>query len=132
VIARPALLLGAAALVTAAAAGTLRDDGEPAAAVDPTVTLDGASLFRAKGCAGCHTGPDTASFTDVGPSLANAAEWAGTRIDGLSAEDYIRQSIIDPQAFISPRHDPDLLQMPTLALAPEELDALVTYLLAGD
>jgi cytochrome c551/c552 len=132
VIARPALLLGAAALVTGAALWTARDDPGSGAAAPTPLALDGASLFRAKGCASCHAGPTTAGFTDVGPSLADVATWAGTRVDGLSAEEYVRQSIVAPQAFISPEHHSRALQMPTLPLAPEELDALVAHLLGRE
>ena len=48
----------------------------------PPSSGDGAQLFRAKGCATCHDGPDsTAQFVDF-PSLANAPSWAGDRRSG--------------------------------------------------
>ena len=36
----------------------------------------------------------------VGPSLAGVADRAGSRVAGLSAEEYIRTSIVHPSAFI--------------------------------
>jgi cytochrome c551/c552 len=125
VIARPALLLGAAALVCGGAFWTMRDDAAPTGS--SSLPMDGAALFQAKGCAGCHA-TQLSGFTGPGPDLTDAADWAGTRIAGVSAEDYIRQSILDPQSYIAPADDTQW-QMPSLPLAPEELDVLVTYLL---
>ncbi|HEB65417.1 MAG TPA: cytochrome c [Chloroflexi bacterium] len=50
------------------------------------------------GCVTCHSlEPDTVL---VGPSLAGIATRAATREDGMSAEDYIRQSILEPDAYV--------------------------------
>jgi len=92
---------------------------------------DGAALFLSKGCATCHDGPDTASTLDVGPSLAVAPTWAGTRRPGLSATAYLRESILSPAVFVSPAFVPRdaLPHMPVLEISPSEADALVAYLL---
>ncbi len=104
---------------------------EPAVAATP---LDGAALFRAKGCAGCHEGPDTASPTGlISPSLADAASWAGERRPAMSAEDYLRESIAAPEALTSPAFSGNVepgSAMPQLGLNAEEIDAIVAYLLA--
>jgi mono/diheme cytochrome c family protein len=104
----------------------------PSASAAP---LDGASLFHTKGCATCHTGPDTVSeFTGQFPSLRHASEWAGTRRPDMSAKDYVKQSMLDPGEFISPaftaRGGPTAY-MPDLHLTEQEADALVDYLLRG-
>ena len=69
----------------------------------------------------------------VGPSLADAPSWAGERVDGLSAEEYVEQSMRNPSAFISPVYrssgGPNE-GMPLLQLSDDEIDALVDYLLA--
>jgi cytochrome c551/c552 len=127
VIGRPVAFLAAGAVVAGTAFWTARDDGASSSGpVAPAV--DGASLFRAKGCSGCHQGPGVHSAVGIAPVLDDAADWAATRIPGTSAEDYVRQSIVDPQAFISPAAT-TTLQMPTLPLSAAELDALVTFLL---
>ena len=36
----------------------------------------------------------------VGPSFAGIATRAAKRVPGMSAEEYIRQSILDPNAFV--------------------------------
>ncbi len=49
-------------------------------------------------CSTCHSlQPDVVI---VGPSLAGVASRAGSRVAGLSAEEYIRTSIVHPSAFI--------------------------------
>jgi mono/diheme cytochrome c family protein len=96
---------------------------------------DGAGLFRSKGCAGCHLGPHstTTPLPDF-PSLADVSAWADSRIEGVTARDYLTQSIAAPSAFISPEFDGGFgptEEMPLLKLAPEEIEALVDYLLEG-
>jgi hypothetical protein len=66
----------------------------------------------------------------IGPPLDGIAASAGTRRPGLSAEAYIRESIRQPQAFISPQAAGNGIQMPTLEVSETELDALVAFLLA--
>ena len=95
---------------------------------------DGAQLFRAKGCASCHAGPDTAeSFGSSFPSLVGAPQWAGSRREGLTADDYLAESIAVPSAFISPEFRPGQAgptnAMPRLHITSDELDALIDYLL---
>ena len=97
------------------------------------VAVSGAELFRTKGCATCHDGPDGTSLTDAGPSLVGAASWAGERMPDLSADDYVELSIRNPSAFISPEyHGPTGGPgggMPLLRVSDDEIDALVSYLL---
>lgn len=92
-------------------------------------TLDGADLFQAKGCATCHDGPTSTARPGGAPSLRFAHDWAGDRRPGLTAEEYIAESIVDPGAFISPAYAGHGPMMPTLAVTQNEIDALVAYLL---
>ena len=94
--------------------------------------LDGASLFAAKGCSTCHTGPDTSAVIDVAPSLQAAPAWAGGRKPGTSAAAYLAESMAAPGAFISPVFiggAGPTTGMPQLRLTTDEIDALVAYLL---
>ena len=113
-----AVLAGAGAVALAAT----DEDGSPTAAA----AVDGAALFRLKGCAQCHDGPDSSAVAAVGPPLVGAATWAGTRRPGLDAEAYVRQSIRTPGAFAAAG---STFGMPTLVLTDEEVDRLVNYLL---
>jgi mono/diheme cytochrome c family protein len=111
-----------------------RGESDAVAGAPPPTAADGAQLFRAKGCASCHDGPDsTAQFVDF-PSLAHASSWAGERRDGMTADDYISQSIRDPNAFISPAWvgGGPTTAMPQLGLTDAEIAAVVAYLLGSD
>lgn len=125
------LVLAGAAVVAAAVslAAVLGRPDEPTAAA-----VDGEVVFVTKGCAGCHSavGVDVAGMPQVGPSLDHAATWAGERIDGVSAEDYIAQSIVTPWAFISPAWrgaNGPTTHMPALGLTDAEVAAVVEFLL---
>jgi mono/diheme cytochrome c family protein len=123
----------AAGALTVALAGLTgwawASDRSAPAASEPAIALDGRALFRAKGCATCHDGPDSRSPSEWAPSLARVSEWAGERRPPLAAADYVRQSIQEPGAFISPALSEPMAVMPGLNVSPAELDALVTYLL---
>ena len=88
----------------------------------------GALLFQAKGCSGCHSIAGVAESASIGPNLTRLASVAGERVSGLSAEEYVMQSIRDPQAFTVPDFGPDT--MPTLQVSDREVEVLVEFLLA--
>lgn len=80
------------------------------------------------GCVTCHSLDGTAF---LGPSLQGIGSFAQDRIPGMSAEAYIRQSILDPEAFVIEESPPGL--MPPHyedALSAEHLDALVAFLMS--
>lgn len=109
-----------------------RDDGSEPVRAAPAV--DGQTLFHAKGCATCHTGPTSTATMGEFPSLAAASSWAGSRRAGLSAEEYLDESIREPWAFISPEFHASggpTTAMPELGLSEAEREAVVDYLLGG-
>ncbi len=57
----------------------------------------GEVLFE-ENCAGCHNVEADGSLMR-GPSLYRIGEWAGSRIEGMSAEEYVFQSIVAPDAY---------------------------------
>ncbi len=102
---------------------------------DPTAR--GLAVFNAQGCAACHAIQGISSG-QVGPDLTQIGTLAATRVDGMSAEDYIRESILNPDAFIAPEcpngECPAGVMPPNFGdkLSPEELDDLVAFLLAQE
>jgi mono/diheme cytochrome c family protein len=96
----------------------------------------GRLIFVQFGCIACHT-IEGVSTGVVGPDLTHIATLAAERVDGISAEDYIHESILDPAAFISPDCPTGPCTDPTLMpltfgeqLTEEQLDSLVMYLLS--
>jgi cytochrome c oxidase subunit 2 len=86
---------------------------------------DGAAVFQRLGCGGCHVFEAAGSQGETGPSLdelPEAAEQAGEPL-----EDYVRESIVDPSAYIHPGYA-DLMPKTYSELPDDELDALVQYL----
>jgi mono/diheme cytochrome c family protein len=59
----------------------------------------GQRVYLDTGCGGCHT-IDGLSAGTVGPNQTTIGTTAETRIPGMSAEDYILESILDPSAFV--------------------------------
>lgn len=110
---------------------------EPPAVPLPTPSsaeAKGEAVYAKAGCAGCHGEPGDAGF--VGPNLAGIARAAGERDPSLSAEEYLRQSIAEPDKIVvaeCPAGSCSAGIMPHNygdTLSQAELDALVVYLLS--
>jgi mono/diheme cytochrome c family protein len=91
---------------------------EPATG-DATLIATGEELTTSTGCVACHT---TDGSVLVGPS------WAG--LSDRADEDYIRQSILDPGAVIVEGFDDLMPKTYADILSPDDLDALVAYLMS--
>jgi hypothetical protein len=90
----------------------------------------GEILFLTKGCTGCHSIQGLATTGQIGPDLTSIGEIAGDRVEGLSAEEYIAQSLATPEAFIVPGFGADTAgAMPDLNLTEGEIAALVEFLM---
>ncbi len=89
----------------------------------------GREVFVSRGCTGCHTvrGVPGATGT-LGPPLTSIASTAGVRHAGLSAEAYIRESVVKPNAFVVAGF-PSPSPMPPGLVAGPELDDLIAFLL---
>lgn len=94
------------------------------------------SAFAKAGCAGCHTIPGIPNAVGlVGPDLTFIGDDAGSRKEGMSGEAYIRESILDPTAFIAPQCPngdcPANVMLPNFGerLTTADLDIIVAYLL---
>jgi len=98
---------------------------EPAA-TDPIAR--GRQVYRELGCANCHEASISNFFRPVGPSLKEAGLVGRKRIPGMSAEDYLRQSITDPGAYVVPGYPDSMPRGLAKGLSPEDLAALVAYL----
>lgn len=100
----------------------LISDGEEGSPESPS----GRMAFLSNGCSGCHTLGGTPGNAQIGPDLTRVEAVADSRIDGLTAQEYIRQALREPQAFLVPGYGD---HMPTLPLSDEDVDALVELLL---
>jgi mono/diheme cytochrome c family protein len=94
-------------------------------ATDPIAR--GPQVYREKNCQSCHQiGTDGGT---VGPPLTHIATVAEARKAGTSAEDYIRESVLDPGAYIVPGYPDTMPRGLTRGMTQGDFDDLVRYLL---
>ena len=129
---KPGLVKGAdatdvAAYVGYAAARGGEDEGRLASA-GLAQAKTGEQIFTAAGCAGCHQFAPAGSTGNIGPSLDDLASAAGDREPGKSAEEYVRESLTDPSAFLTEGFG-DAMPSFEGRLTDEQIQALVDYLL---
>lgn len=99
---------------------TESNGGEPTG--DPDA---GQQIFNSQGCSGCHsTGTDSV----VGPGLADVWDRAGDRVEGLSAAEYIRESIREPDAFVVEDFPNAMQAFPESDISESEMQDLIAYL----
>lgn len=112
---------------------TGENESSPPEAGDPALGKDLYSQTvlgprAAPGCVTCHSLKP--GVTLVGPSHAGIAGRAGSMIEGLSAEEYLRESIINPDAHVSEGFAPGIMyQRFGEDLTEQEINDLVAFML---
>lgn len=104
---------------------------KPESKLDPNTDAGrGEQVFKTN-CATCHA--VKGDRVVVGPSLSGVATRAGSRIEGLSAEEYIRESIIYPNSYTVPDFPEGTMQQNFAnQLTSDEVNYLVAYLMTLD
>ena len=85
------------------------------------------SIGASAGCRVCHS--IKPGERKVGPSLAGIATRAATRVPGMSAEEYIRQSIEDPGAYIVEGFPNAMLPDMAEKLSDQDMEDLIAFLM---
>ena len=131
----PAVFPTATPVLSGVQEGTLADEPTPTPPPDEssegdTGGSDGERVFNSASpitCTTCHSLDGTVG---LGPSLQGISERAGTRIAGLGAEEYIRQSILETNAYIVEGFPESLMPVNfSETLSAEELDAVIAFLM---
>ena len=90
----------------------------------------GQRVYLDTGCGGCHT-IEGLSAGNVGPNQTNIASVAATRVPGMSAEEYILESIIDPSAYVVEGYPDDVMPKNySELLSSDEISDLVAFFLS--
>ena len=89
----------------------------------------GLSVFKSSGCAGCHTFKPAGSNATTGPDLDNLR--ADAQRAGKPLELFVRESIVDPNAYIEKGYQPNIMPSTFKSLPKQQLDALVQFLIKG-
>jgi len=113
--------------------------GEEAAAGGGEVSLEerAIQIMINNGCGGCHTIQGVAGMVGtVGPELTNMGVVAADRIgdpnyagEATTPEEYIRESIVDPNAYVAEGFPANVMpQNFSETLSEEDINTLVEYL----
>jgi len=89
----------------------------------------GKAVFAANGCSGCHTFTPAGANKKVGPDLDKLP--AEAQRAGKPLEQFIRESIVDPNAYAEPGYPKGLMPTSFATLPKSQLDALVMFLAKG-
>ena len=99
--------------------------------------FEGAQVFVSVHCEACHKieglpgdvrDQIRSGFGVSGPQLDGVATAAETRVPGLSAEEYLRQSMLEPQAYVVEGFDVDMpLTRPQMTT--QQYESLIVFLL---
>lgn len=129
------ILAVAIVAVGAALAGQIRPAGA-APALQTTADPATIAAFARAGCAGCHTIPGVPNAVGlVGPNLSAIGAEAADRRPGTNAEEYLRESMLDPEAFAAPQCPsgpcPAGVMPPNFGerLDPGDIELIIAYLL---
>ena len=118
-----------AAYVAYAASRQGEDEGALAQAGLAGATT-GEQIFTAAGCAACHTLGKAGAKGNIGPNLDELAAQAGNRTD-LGAEEYVSESILDPDAFTVEGFQSGVMPAYKGRLNEKQVQTLVEYLLGN-
>ena len=110
--------------VVLAAALTLACEEQPAS--EPYAR--GRQLYRQLDCGRCHVIDGDGGR--LGPDLSHIGTVAADRQAETSAEDYIRESILSPGAYVVPGYNDVMPRGLARRLSQSDLDALVLYLVS--
>ena len=84
----------------------------------------------AEGCTSCHNYDETEGPADKAPYTAGTGTRAATRVPGMSAEEYIHESILTPNAYVVEGfQEGDMYQTFGEELSEQQIADLVAYLL---
>jgi cytochrome c2 len=94
----------------------------------------GAKLFTqgqsdAPPCSTCHHKITGQCGFSVGPNLAGIVERASRRVEGMTATDYMRQSILEPRRFVVPGYRNMMYSDYNSHLTEQDVLDLIAYLL---
>ena len=82
------------------------------------------------GCVFCHSLDGSVGMgVTQGPSFQGISERAGDRVPELSAVEYLRQSIVDPSAYLVEGFDDNMAKGFRILLSEEDIDDLIAFML---
>jgi mono/diheme cytochrome c family protein len=109
---------------------TSTEDTQPESTEPVTTSIDGRELFLSLGCGACHALSDASTVGLLGPSLDGYSQIAPTRVLGIEAIAYTKESLVDPDLYVVDGYPSGAMPKDFgERLTVEEIEALITYLL---
>jgi cytochrome c oxidase subunit 2 len=122
------MMRGVLAVCVALAALTIVTACDEPPATEPVAR--GRQVYRKLDCGRCHVIDGQGGR--IGPELEHVGALAGTRRAGTAAEDYLRESVVSPGAYVVPGYNDVMPRGLARNLSDTDLDALVRYLKAHE
>lgn len=123
--------VGSAATTTTTAAGPTTTAAAPTTTTVASPAAAGKAVFIANACSSCHTFKPAGATGTIGPNL-DTAPAKDAKATKMPLTQFIRTSIVDPNAYISPGFPKGV--MPTTfgtSIKKAQLDALVAFVASG-
>ena len=92
----------------------------------------GGGVVEEPGCSYCHSidgSEQTGSIDVLAPSWLGISTQAGDRIPGMSAEEYLRESILSPSAFVVDGYEDRMGNLFRYTLNDADVNSLIAFLL---
>ncbi|MGV3525705.1 MAG: c-type cytochrome [Candidatus Sericytochromatia bacterium] len=125
------ILSGCPAEQTAEKAPENTAESAPAAVPVSGNAANGPQVFAAKGCVACHMISSLPNAKgNIGPALDGIGNKAATRVSGLDAEAYLRQSIEAPEAYLVEGYQNLMSKGLKDQMSEQEYNDLIAYLLS--
>lgn len=121
------VLLLASALLVACGGGAAPSGGGGGNAANGEKLFAQQVIGAQAGCKTCHS--LEAGKQVVGPSMAGIGSRAGGTVAGKSAEDYLKQSILEPNAHLVSGFSQGIMQSYQKDLNEQQINDLVAYML---
>jgi|SRR5919201_2139895 mono/diheme cytochrome c family protein len=96
-------------------------------AAPPGNPTAGKPVFAKTGCGGCHTFKPAGSTGKIGPDLDKLPQYAKQANQG-SLEDFTRESIVNPSAYLQPGYSDLMPKNYGTALTAKQISDVVAFL----
>lgn len=90
----------------------------------------GRQIYRKLDCGRCHVIDGEGGR--IGPELTHIGTAAAERAPGVGPDDYLRESVLSPGAYVVPGYNDVMPRGLARDLSPADLEALVRYLRAHE
>ncbi len=123
-----ALVAGTLAVIGCGGGGSSGGGSSSSESTPAPGANDAEQLFASNGCSGCHTLAKAGSNGTTGPNLDKQLV-ADAKAAGKPVPEFVRQSIVDPDAYIAKGYSAGVMPKDFGdKLSSEQLSALVDYI----